>query len=204
MRRRHTSHITVVLSKAALSGPSVCLRARAPCPLRVSYLRPDRARACSVAAGCGVFGPLVKTIFTSFRYLQFTCSLFSHTHFILVYSSPFLLSQILSFFLRVYFTFLPSFFLQSVTHICGFVSFLPWRDFLFWRSVQGFYFLFSSLSLCFPLYAEGTSLTSSLRYQEVASSVSYFLNQLVVDGLVMMMSVIFLAETTTSPTLYTH
>ena len=63
--------------------------------------------------------------------------------------------------------------------------------------------VFLSLSLCFPLYAEGTSLTSSLRYQEVASSVSYFLNQLVVDGLVMMMSVIFLAETTTSPTLYT-
>jgi hypothetical protein len=33
------------LSKAALSGPSVCLRARAPCPLRVSCLRivlPDR------------------------------------------------------------------------------------------------------------------------------------------------------------------
>ena len=36
MRRRHASHITVVLSKAAHSGPSVCLRARAPCPLRVS------------------------------------------------------------------------------------------------------------------------------------------------------------------------
>ena len=27
MRRRQASHITVVLSKAALSGPSVCLRA---------------------------------------------------------------------------------------------------------------------------------------------------------------------------------
>ena len=38
-------HLNVVLSKAALSGPSVCLRARAPCPLRVTCLRivlPDR------------------------------------------------------------------------------------------------------------------------------------------------------------------
>jgi hypothetical protein len=61
VHRRHALHMAVVLSKAALSGPSVCLRARAPCPLRVSYLRPDRARACSVAAGCGVLGPLVKT-----------------------------------------------------------------------------------------------------------------------------------------------
>ena len=32
-------HLNVALSKAALSGPSVCLRARAPCPLRVSCLR---------------------------------------------------------------------------------------------------------------------------------------------------------------------
>ena len=32
------------LSKAALSGPSVCLRARAPCPLRVSCLRIARER----------------------------------------------------------------------------------------------------------------------------------------------------------------
>jgi hypothetical protein len=57
VRRRQASYIPIVLSKAALSGPSVCLRARAPCPLRVSYLRPDRARACSVAAGCGVLVP---------------------------------------------------------------------------------------------------------------------------------------------------
>ena len=57
MRRRQASYIPIVLSKAALSGPSVCLRARAPCPLRVSYLRPDHARACSVAAGCGVLVP---------------------------------------------------------------------------------------------------------------------------------------------------
>ena len=38
-------HLNVALSKAALSGPSVCLRARAPCPLRVTCLRivlPDR------------------------------------------------------------------------------------------------------------------------------------------------------------------
>ena len=38
----HASHITVVLSKAAHSGPSVCLRARAPCPLRVSRRVPER------------------------------------------------------------------------------------------------------------------------------------------------------------------
>ncbi len=38
------SHLNVVLSKAALSGPSVCLRARAPCPLRVSCLRIARER----------------------------------------------------------------------------------------------------------------------------------------------------------------
>ena len=65
VHRRHALHIAVVLSKAALSGPSVCLRARAPCPLCVSYLRPDHARACSVAAGyaagCTALGPLVKT-----------------------------------------------------------------------------------------------------------------------------------------------
>ena len=34
------------LSKAALSGPSVCLRARAPCPLRVSCPGADRAESC--------------------------------------------------------------------------------------------------------------------------------------------------------------
>ena len=42
VRRRYASHITVVLSKTAHSGPSVCLRARAPCPLRVSRPRADR------------------------------------------------------------------------------------------------------------------------------------------------------------------
>jgi hypothetical protein len=44
VRRRQASHVTVVLSKAALSGPSVCLRARAPCPLRVSCPGADRAK----------------------------------------------------------------------------------------------------------------------------------------------------------------
>ena len=39
------------LSKAALSGPSVCLRARAPCPLRVSCLRIARERSSRVPAG---------------------------------------------------------------------------------------------------------------------------------------------------------
>ena len=41
-------HLNVALSKAALSGPSVCLRARAPCPLRVTCLRIARAQlSCS-------------------------------------------------------------------------------------------------------------------------------------------------------------
>ena len=66
MRRRHASHITGVLSKAAHSGPSVCLRARGPCPLRVSV--PERiapravslqARACSASCRSLRFrGPL--------------------------------------------------------------------------------------------------------------------------------------------------
>ena len=44
-------HLNVALSKAALSGPSVCLRARAPCPLRVSCLRIARERSSRVPAG---------------------------------------------------------------------------------------------------------------------------------------------------------
>ncbi len=40
------SHLNVVLSKAALSGPSVRLRARAPCPLRV----PCPVTACAQSA----------------------------------------------------------------------------------------------------------------------------------------------------------
>jgi hypothetical protein len=54
VRRRHASHITVVLSKAAHSGPSVCLRARAPCPLRVSCPGTDRAERAAQAAGVSV------------------------------------------------------------------------------------------------------------------------------------------------------
>ena len=37
-------HLNVVLSKAALSGPSVCLQARVPCPLRVPCPVTDRAQ----------------------------------------------------------------------------------------------------------------------------------------------------------------
>jgi len=44
-------HLNVALSKAALSGPSVCLRARAPCPLRVTCLRIARERSSRVPAG---------------------------------------------------------------------------------------------------------------------------------------------------------
>ena len=40
------SHLNVVLSKAALSCPSVCLRARAPCPLLV----PCPVTACAQSA----------------------------------------------------------------------------------------------------------------------------------------------------------
>ncbi len=54
MRRRHASHITVVLSKADHSGPSVCLRARAPCPLRVSRPGADRIERAVQAAGVSV------------------------------------------------------------------------------------------------------------------------------------------------------
>jgi hypothetical protein len=54
VRRRHASHITVVLSKAAHSGPSVCLRARAPNPLRVSRPGADRAERAGQAAGVSV------------------------------------------------------------------------------------------------------------------------------------------------------
>jgi hypothetical protein len=54
VRRRHASHITVVLSKAAHSGPSVCLRARAPCPLRVSCPGTDRAERAAQDAGVSV------------------------------------------------------------------------------------------------------------------------------------------------------
>ena len=43
-------HLNVVLSKAALSGPSVCLRARAPCPLRVSCPVTDRAQSAQLCA----------------------------------------------------------------------------------------------------------------------------------------------------------
>ena len=52
--RRHASHITVVLSKAAHSGPSVSLRARAPCPLCVSRPGADRAERAAQAAGVSV------------------------------------------------------------------------------------------------------------------------------------------------------
>jgi hypothetical protein len=39
------SHLNVVLSKAALSGASVCLRARAPYPLRASCIGADHAES---------------------------------------------------------------------------------------------------------------------------------------------------------------
>ena len=61
VRRRHASHKTVVLIKAAHSGPSVCLRARAPCPLCVScpgriadraFARAESLQAKACSARC--------------------------------------------------------------------------------------------------------------------------------------------------------
>jgi hypothetical protein len=54
VRGRHASYITVVLSKAAHNGPSVCLRARAPFPLRVSRPGADRAERAAQGAGVSV------------------------------------------------------------------------------------------------------------------------------------------------------
>jgi hypothetical protein len=64
VHRRHALHITVVLSKAAHSGPSVCLLARAPCPLGVSRPGADRAERAAQAAGVSV---LCKCRFLRFR-----------------------------------------------------------------------------------------------------------------------------------------
>jgi len=41
-------HLNVVLSKAALSGPSVCLRVRVPCPLHVSCPVTDHAESAQL------------------------------------------------------------------------------------------------------------------------------------------------------------
>ena len=57
-------HLNVALSKAALSGPSVCLRARTPCPLRVSCLRivlPDRVGVQQGLQACVPVAPWDKT-----------------------------------------------------------------------------------------------------------------------------------------------
>jgi hypothetical protein len=62
--RRHASHVAVVLSKTAHSGPSVCLRARAPCPLRVSCPGADGAKR-----------PKSKKVQRSCRLLRFRASL---------------------------------------------------------------------------------------------------------------------------------
>ena len=61
VRRRHASHITVVLSKAAHSGPSVCVCEREP-PAHFAYLVPERIApsACRKPAGESV--PLTTTI----------------------------------------------------------------------------------------------------------------------------------------------
>ena len=60
MHRRHALHIAVVLSKAALSGPSVCLRARAPLPTsrHLSADRPPGPRRAAKAAGLRSGGSL--------------------------------------------------------------------------------------------------------------------------------------------------
>jgi len=48
-RAPRPSHLNVVLSKVALSGPSVCLRARAPCPLCVSCPGADRSESAQLS-----------------------------------------------------------------------------------------------------------------------------------------------------------
>ena len=74
MHRRHALHITVVLSKAAHSGPSVCLRARAPCPLRVSCPGADRA-SCSKPAGESVQCELQVFALCPLGYKTVSCGL---------------------------------------------------------------------------------------------------------------------------------
>ena len=59
--RRQPSHVTVVLSKASLSGQSVCLRARALCPLRVSCLGADLAKSCVLLCSVRCSGPRLAT-----------------------------------------------------------------------------------------------------------------------------------------------
>jgi len=56
------------LSKAAHSGPSVCLRARAPCPLRVSCPGADRALNCAASLQA-------RACRSSCRYLRFRAPL---------------------------------------------------------------------------------------------------------------------------------
>ena len=52
VHRRHALHINVVLSKAAHSGPSVCLRARTPLPTsRILSRSGSRLELCSEPAG---------------------------------------------------------------------------------------------------------------------------------------------------------
>ncbi len=52
MHRRLALHITVVLSKAAHSGPSMCLRARTPLPTsRILSRSRSRLELCSEPAG---------------------------------------------------------------------------------------------------------------------------------------------------------
>ena len=62
--RRHALHIAVVLSKAALSGPSVCLCEREP-PAHFAYLDPERIASEALQAfrlpiGTGRIAPSVQ------------------------------------------------------------------------------------------------------------------------------------------------
>ena len=68
MHQRHALHITVVLRKATHSGPSVCLRARTPCPLRVSCPGADRALSCAASLQA-------RACRSSCRYLRFRAPL---------------------------------------------------------------------------------------------------------------------------------
>ena len=66
-RASRPSHLNVVLSKAALSGPSVCLRARAPCPLRVSCLGADHTESCVLLRSDQLQSDQLQRTTTSYR-----------------------------------------------------------------------------------------------------------------------------------------
>jgi hypothetical protein len=121
----------------------------------------------------GLSPPNLADLYLLWGNLSFSHHLFSHTHFILVYSSPFIPSAILVFFLR------------SATHVCGLVSFLSWRAFVFLGECTGSLLFTVSLSFySFPFVCGGHVTHSFSSLPGLSYFCVLFLNQLVVDGLV--------------------